>query len=143
MGAGKAAAEQASEQQGLPGQTEEKVSAERRPPLHARGWDQASWLSKLLFSTVNPIIEHAGKGEVLEDDVAWLQPDSDKAECLAAEFEAEYQRSAARLRRKEVGREGGGLGGRSGGFLLLLSSMEGVGQGRLTRLCMLGSSNAL
>ncbi|GIL76011.1 hypothetical protein Vretifemale_5752, partial [Volvox reticuliferus] len=60
-------------------------------PLIAKNYADVSWISHIIFSYVNSIINTAALRPLEERDVEWLTPSSDEAHTLASEFERTYQ----------------------------------------------------
>ncbi|GFR41484.1 hypothetical protein Agub_g2175, partial [Astrephomene gubernaculifera] len=64
-------------------------------PLRAKGYAEVSWVSRLFFSYVEPLLDRAARLPIEENDVEWLTSSSDQAQTLAVEFERTYERVKA------------------------------------------------
>lgn len=61
-------------------------------PLRAKGYHQVSWVTRLFFSYVNPLVDKAGMEDIEDNDADFMMPPSDTAQALAQKFDAVYGR---------------------------------------------------
>ncbi len=61
-------------------------------PLRAKGYHEVSWVTRLFFSYVNPLVDKAGVEEIEDNDADYMMPPSDTAQALAQKFDAVYGR---------------------------------------------------
>jgi hypothetical protein len=60
------------------------------------GYQNAGLFSKVTYSFVGPLLSLGSKNAINDDTADAFLPDSDRAEALAARFEAAYQRAASK-----------------------------------------------
>jgi ABC-type multidrug transport system fused ATPase/permease subunit len=66
------------------------ASSSSKPRQRKLGYQHASLLSLVTYSFVEPLLSLGAKGQIDEDTAEKFLPDSDRAEVLAARFEAAY-----------------------------------------------------